>query len=225
MPTHEPPNHDPHDPNSPSYNPGADSPGYEITDVNVKGIVVFLASLFAFVGVFFIFCFGMGKVINTAILKSDGPPNKWNMIGAQPNGKRQDLTSNAVMEQNQLNQMVQRFPTPRLQTDDGNQEIAEMHAREDLLLNYYSWVDRSSGKVRIPIALAMQIIAKNGLPVAPEEQSVEPLMAGDRAPVVTVPLTDGFARTGYEQQYMETLEQQRMRGEKPGDQAALGASR
>jgi hypothetical protein len=152
MPTHEPPNHDPHDPNSPSYNPGADSPGYEVTDVNVKGIVVFLASLFAFVGVFFIFCFGMGKVINTAILKSDGPPNKWNMIGAQPAGKRQDLTSNAVMEQNQLNQMVQRFPTPRLQTDDGNQEIAEMHAREDLLLNYYSWVDRSSGKVRIPIA-------------------------------------------------------------------------
>jgi len=225
MPTHEPPNHDPHDPNSPSYNPGADSPGYEITDVNVKGIAVFLASLFAFVGVFFIFCFGMGKVINTAILKSDGPPNKWNMIGAQPAGKRQDLTSNAVMEQNQLNQMVQRFPTPRLQIDDGNQEIAEMHAREDLLLNYYSWVDRSSGKVRIPIARAMQIIAQNGLPVAPEEQTTEPLMAGDRAPVVTVPLTDGFARTGYEQQYMETLEQQRMRGEKPGDQAALGASR
>jgi hypothetical protein len=225
MPTHEPPNHDPHDPNSPDYNPGADSPGYEVTDVNVKGIVVFLASLFAFVGVFFIFCFGMGKVINTAILKSDGPPNKWNMIGAQPTGKRQDLTSNAVMEQNQLNQMVQKFPTPRLQTDDGNQEIAEMHAREDLLLNYYSWVDRSSGKVRIPIALAMQIIAKNGLPVAPEEQTVEPLMAGDRAPVVTVPLTDGFARTGYEQQYMETLEQQRMRGEKPGEQAAVGANR
>ena len=26
----------------------------------------------------------------------------------------------------------------------------------------------------------------------------------------------------YEQQYMETLEQQRMRGEKPGEQAALG---
>jgi hypothetical protein len=225
MPTHEPPTNDPHDPNSHSYNPGADSPGYEVTDVNVKGIVVFLASLFAFVGVFFIFCFGMGKVINTAILKSDGPPNKWNMIGAQPNGKRQDLTSNAVMEQNQLNQMVQRFPTPRLQTDDGNQEIAEMHAREDLLLNYYSWVDRSSGKVRIPIARAMQIIAKNGLPVAPEEQTTEPLMAGDRAPVLTVPLTDGFARTGYEQQYMETLEQQRMRGEKPGDQATLGANR
>jgi hypothetical protein len=212
------PTHDPVDPKLTE----SENAGYEITDVNVNGIVVFLASLGAFVAVFFVFCFGMGKVINTAILKSDGPPNKWNMIGAQPQGKRQDLTSNAVMEQNQLNQMVQRFPTPRLQTDDGNEEIAEMHAREDLLLDNYSWVDRASGKVRIPITRAMQIIAEHGLPVAPQEEQAEPLMAGDRVPVVTMPLTDGFARTGYEQQYLETLEQQRMRGEKPGDQAALG---
>lgn len=218
MPTHESPGHDPMDP----HRPGGDSPGYEVTDVEVNGIAVFLASLAAFVGVFFVVCFVMGKVINTAIIKSDGPPNKWNQIGARPSGKRQDLTSNAVMEQNQLNQMVQRFPTPRLQIDDGDQDIAEMHAREDLLLDHYSWIDRSSGKVRIPIARAMEIIAKGGLPVAPAEQT-EPLMVGDKVPVVTVPLTDGFARTGYEQQYQETLEQQRMRGEKPGERAALGA--
>jgi hypothetical protein len=218
------PTHDPHDPNHPQH-PEIDSPGYEVTDVNVNGIVVFLASLAAFVGVFFIFCFGMGKVINTAIIKSDGPSNQWNQIGPQPRGsKRDDLTSNAVMEQQKLREMTQRFPTPRLQTDDGNLEIAEMHAREDLLLDYYSWVDRKSGKVRIPIARAMQLIAQHGLPVASEEQTV-PLLAGDRAPVVTEPLTDGFARTGYEQQYLETLEQQRMRGEKPGDTAALGTTR
>jgi hypothetical protein len=214
MPTHDPDSHD----------PGVDSPGYEVTDVNVNGVVVFLASLAAFVGVFFIFCFGMGKVINTAILKSDGPPNKWNQIGAPARGPRQDLTSNAVMQQQQLNEMVQRFPTPRLQTDDGNEEIAEMHAREDLLLDYYSWVDRASGKVRIPIARAMQLVAQHGLPVAAPEQT-EPLLAGDRASVVTMPLTDGFARTGYEQQYLETLKQEQVRGEKPGDQAALGANR
>jgi hypothetical protein len=214
------PTHDPVEP----HKPGSDSPGYEVTDVEVKGVVVFLAALAVFVGVFFVVCFVLGKVINTAILKKDGPPNKWNQIGAPPTGKREDLTSNAVMEQKQLNQMVQRFPTPRLQTDDGNLEIAEMHAREDLLLDYYSWVDRSSGKVRIPIARAMQLIAQHGLPVAAEEQT-EPLMAGDKAPVLAVPLTDGFARTGYEQQYMETIEQQKMRGGKPADQAALGASR
>jgi hypothetical protein len=212
------PMHDPVDPQEPT----SESVGYEVTDVNVNGIVVFLASLGAFVGVFFVFCFGMGKVINTAIIKSDGPPNKWSMIGSQPGGKRQDLTSNAVMEQQQLNEMVQRFPTPRLQIDNGNQDVAELHAREDLLLDHYSWVDRSSGKVRIPIARAMQLIAQHGLPTA-EPEPAETLLAGDKVPVVTAPLTDGFARTGYEQQYMETMEQQRIRGEKPGDQAALTA--
>jgi hypothetical protein len=212
-----------HDPIVPQQ-PGAKSPGFETTDVNVSGVLVFLASLGAFVGVFFIFCFGMGKVINTAILKSDGPSNRWNQIAGQPAGKREDLTSNAVMEQQQLHQMVQRFPTPRLQTDDGNQEIADMHAREDLLLDYYSWVDRSSGKIRIPISRAMQLIVQHGLPVAPAEPG-ETLMAGDHAHTVTVPLTDGFARTGYEQQYQETLQQEKMRGDKPGEQATLGATR
>ena len=202
------PTHDPIEPQK----PGNISNGFEATDINVSGVLVFLASLGAFIGVFFIFCFGMGKVINTAIIKSDGPSNRWNQVVGTPNGKRQDLTSNAVMEQQQLHQMVQRFPTPRLQTDDGNEEIAEMHAREDLLLDYYTWVDRQGGKVRIPITRAMQLIAQHGLPVAPAEQS-EPLMAGDKAPTVTVPLTDGFARTGYEQQYRETLEQQKLRGE------------
>src|SRR6202012_3048501 len=167
--------------------PLADSPGYEVTDVNVNGIVVFLASLGAFVGVFFIFCFGMGKVINTAIIKSDGPSNKWNRIGSQPRGKREDLTSNAEMEQQQLNQMVQRFPTPRLQTDDGNEEIAEMHSREDLLLDNYSWVDQPGGKLRIPSSRAMELVADH-LPVATAEQlgPSEALMAGDRTPVVTM---------------------------------------
>jgi hypothetical protein len=208
------PTHDPIDP----HKPGIDSPGFEVSDVNVNGIVVFLASLFAFVLVFFVFCFGMGKVINTALIKSDGPANKWNQIGVTPSGKRQDLTSNAVMEQQQLNQMVQRFPTPRLQTDDGNFDITEIHLREGLLLDHYSWIDRSGGKVRIPIDRAMEIVAGR-LPVAADE-TTEPLMAGDREPVVTAPLTDGYAPTGYEQQYRETLEQQRERGEKP-EQASL----
>jgi hypothetical protein len=221
------PTHDPHDLNDPldPHRPTGDSPGYEVTDVNVSGIVVFLASLAAFVGVFFVFCFGMGKVINTAILKSDGPPNKWNQIGAPARGERKDLTSNAVMEQQQLNEMVKRFPTPRLQIDDGNEEIAEMHAREDLLLNNYSWIDQASGRVRIPITRAMQLVAEQGLPVAAEERAPESPMAGDRTAVVTMPLTDGFARTGYEQEYLETLKQEQIRGEKPGDQAALGSNR
>ena len=99
-----------------------------------------------------------------------------------------------------------------------------MHAREDMLLNHYSWVDRASGKVRIPIARAMQLIASTDYRSLPQEQT-RTVDGGGRAPVVTVPLTDGFARTGYEQQYLETLEQQRMRGESQRQAAWANRSR
>jgi hypothetical protein len=85
-----------------------------------------------------------------------------------------------------------------LQTDDGNQDVADLHEREDLLLENYSWADQSQGKVRIPIERAMELIAQRGLPVAPAVQQ-QPLMAGDSVPTVAVPLTNGFARTAYEQ--------------------------
>jgi hypothetical protein len=201
------------------------SQGYEITDVNTGGILVFMVSLFVFVGVFFVFCFGMGKVINTVIIQHDGPLNIWNRTTEKaPNGL-QNLTSNAAMEQQELHRMTQQFPTPRLEMDDGDQDITDLHAREDLLLDHYSWVDRQQGTVRIPIARAMELLAQHGLPVVPGAQKEESLMTGDTQPVVTPPLTDGFARTGYEQQYLTTMQQQRARGESTGEQAALGAQR
>jgi hypothetical protein len=44
----------------------------------------------------------------------------------------------------------------------------------------------------------MQLIAQKGLPVAPTAQQ-PPLLAGDQKPTIPLPLTSGFARTGYEQ--------------------------
>ena len=202
------------------------SQGYEVTDASVRDIIVFLTSLAVFSVVLFILSFGIGKVINHAIVKRDGPLNQWNAAGVKsPPSKREDMTSDPAMEQKELSLMTQRFPTPRLQTDDGDQDIADLHAREDLLLDHYSWVDRQQGKVRIPIAQAMELIVKYGLPVAPQAAATEPLMMGDKAPAVAAPLTDGFARTGYEQQQLETLEQQRERGETPAAQASLRTNR
>ena len=75
------PMHNSHDPKTYGKVPEEDrSLGYETTDVNVQGVLVFLVALFVFLGVFFVFCFGMGKVINNALVKGDGPPNKWNQI-------------------------------------------------------------------------------------------------------------------------------------------------
>jgi hypothetical protein len=174
--------------------------GYEVTDVSVPGVAVFLIGLFISVSVFFVFCFGMGKVINNALVKRDGPPNKWNASTPVETGKLKNMQSNPAGEQIQLQQLTQKFPTPRLQRDDGNEDVAELHRREDLLLDHYSWVDQSQGKVRIPIERAMALIAQRGLPVEPKPASTEPLMFGDSVPTVQVPLTDGFARTAYEQE-------------------------
>ena len=176
------------------------SAGYERSDVQPRGILVFLAALSIFVVVTAVLCYGIGMVLFAHMAKDDvkdyGPKSRWaTTVNVQPLGNM--ATSPEL--QNKLAQVTQQFPTPRLQTDDGNQEIADLHAKEDLLLENYSWANQSQGKVRIPIERAMELIAQTGLPVAPKVEHA-PLLTGDKEPVVAVPLTSGFAKTGYEQE-------------------------
>ena len=189
---HKPENHDSgHEPEKIDT-----SAGFEQSDVKIAGILVFITALSIFVVVTAILCYGIGKVINARMNTEDGPNNKWTktvdvrQLGNLPNNP--DL-------QNKVAELTQQFPTPRVQTDDGNQDVADLHAREDLLLDNYSWVDPAHIKVRIPIERAMELIAQRGLPVAPVVQTA-PLMTGENTPVIQVPLTSGFARTAYEQE-------------------------
>jgi hypothetical protein len=185
--SHEPEDHKPEEIDA--------SQGYEQSDVRVTGIVVFLVAMAIFVAVTAIVAYGVGMVANRLMAKEDGPPNKWTKtVDVRELG---DLPSSPELQQ-KMAELTQRFPTPRLQTDDGLQDVADLHKREDLLIENYSWVDRSKGTVRIPIERAMELIAQRGLPVAPAVQQ-QPLMAGDEKPTIAEPLTDGFARTGYEQ--------------------------
>lgn len=190
------------------------NPGFEVQDVNVSGLVTFLAGLTGFLVIFFVFCFVMGKAINTGLRHTDGDRDKWHQAPTMTNNSlgrasEGNLTSNTVLEQREYAAMTQRFPTPRLQTDDGNQDTADLHAREDLLLSHYSTGSGlAAGKVRIPIERAMQLIVKQGLPQpAGGLQPVGTTMAGDSHPHVTEPLTDGFARTGYELDQISAREQ------------------
>jgi hypothetical protein len=195
---------------SASQSPKADPehPGYEVEDVNVKGISVFLAGLFGTVFIFFFFCYGMGKVINNLWVKQDGVPNKWiSASGAAPaKHEREDLTSNAALQQRELKQMTNAFPEPRLDIDDGNQATADLHAREDLLLDNYSRVDGQPDTIRIPIERAMELIAQRGLPVNQPAATADNVAHAGK-PEIQVPLTDGFARTGYELETIAAREQ------------------
>ncbi|MDP9039843.1 MAG: hypothetical protein M3O02_11325 [Acidobacteriota bacterium] len=186
----------------------AENPGYETTDVNVGGVVVFLGGLAGFLAMFFVVCYFLGILINRAWDKQDGAPTKWKIAaGEVPTGKLKNLATNPELQQMDLQRVTANFPQPRLDIDDSNQSTADLHAREDLLLEHYSTVDGHPDQVRIPIERAMQLIAQRGLPVAAAPRGAGPLMAGDAAPQVNQPLTTGFARTGYELTVMEAREQ------------------
>ncbi|HTU51292.1 MAG TPA: hypothetical protein VMF56_11890 [Acidobacteriaceae bacterium] len=220
------PTHNPHDPNNPNQPGGPDAPhdvesgdfmtlhqqpdpesrkaGYELTDANITDIAGFLVVMAASIAVVFVLAFGIGKLIYYGLNKQDGAANKWSqMAGAKPG----NMESNPQIEQQQLQSLVKRFPTPRLQADDGNMEVADMHAREDMLLNHYTWIDQGKQTVRIPIERAMQLIAQKGLPVESQQGPQEQVMFGDTPTTVTAPLTNGFARTGPELQMIEARDQ------------------
>ena len=195
----------------PQSGPESKELGYETTDVNAGGILVFLGGLFGFVIAFFFLCFFMGRLINSGLNADDGPTDKWHQqndifAGAKANGgRRQNLKSNFAMQQDELGKMTQAFPQPRLESDDGNQSTADLHAREDLLLEHYSSTPGQPG-IRIPIERAMELIAQKGLPVSAAATTSQSL-AEDKTPVVTAPLTIGFARTGYELTTIEARKQ------------------
>jgi len=205
MPTHNQPDSG-HEPEKQEVDASA---GYERSDAGVTGIAVFMVSLLIFVAVIGMLCYGIGKVINAQMNKEDGPNSKWTKtVDVRQLG---NMPSNPEL-QNKIAEIAQTFPTPRLLTDDGDQDVADLHAREDLLLNNYSWVDQSKGTVRIPIEQAMQLIAQRGLPVAPSVQTQQP-MTGESTPTVTAPLTNGFAHTSYEQEQAEQEAVKQQQGE------------
>jgi hypothetical protein len=54
-------------------------------------------------------------------------------------------------------------PEPRLQTAP-RQDLQDLRASEDAILNGYGWVDKNRGIVRIPIEEAMRLTLERGLP-------------------------------------------------------------
>ncbi len=215
------PKPDPHP--SPKFD--AEHPGYETTDVNSKGVVVFIGGLMTFLIVFFILCYGMGMAINSGLLKQDVEEASKNPLSAASSAAIQKrgatLATNEVQAQQDAAAIAQSFPSPRVPIDDDNQETADMHAREDLLLEHYTAADASEGPegtVHIPIEKAMQLIVKRGLPQAATPASaVQTGMAGDSKVDVKAPLTSGFARTGYELDQIESREQKMSLGENPAE--------
>jgi hypothetical protein len=60
-------------------------------------------------------------------------------------------------------------PQPRLQTNP-RQDLSELRAAEEDVLNTYGWVDKTAGVVRIPIDEAMRLTVERGFPTRPAGQ-------------------------------------------------------
>jgi hypothetical protein len=99
-----------------------------------------------------------------------------------------------------------------LDIDDGNQATADLHAREDLLLDHYSLIDGQPGTIRIPIERAMQLIVQRGLPVVNQTTTAADSVAYATRPEIQAPLTTGFARTGFELTTIEARQQKMIYG-------------
>lgn len=194
------------------------SSGFEPTDVRVSGVVVFLVAMLIFLASAGTLAYFVGKILNVRMEKQDGPNTRWTQaVEVRDLG---NLPTSPQL-QKRFGELTQQFPAPRLQNDqgDGANDIFNLHQREDLLLDYYSWVDAAHTKVRIPISRAMQLIAQQGLPLEPAPPANATALAapitGENKPVITKPLTDGFAPTGYEQEVRqrEAVEAERMKEE------------
>lgn len=61
-------------------------------------------------------------------------------------------------------------PAPRLRVSPRS-DLAEMQAAEQTILHSYGWIDKERGIVRIPIEEAMELVAKQGLPVRKQAPS------------------------------------------------------
>jgi hypothetical protein len=58
-------------------------------------------------------------------------------------------------------------PPPRLQPNiidrrTGEEDMTNLRAREDEILNGYDWVDRDAGVVRVPIDKAIELLVEEG---------------------------------------------------------------
>ncbi len=207
------------------HKPEADSPGYEVTDVNVNGIVVFLASLARFCRglLHFLFRHGQGHQHRhpeerwaAKQMESDRRSAQWQASGSDIECGDGAATSSIRWCSVFLRLACRSTTATRTLRKCMRGKICCSTTTAGLIARAVRCASRSPARWRSLLRAVSRSLPRS---------KREPLMAGDKAPVVTVPLTDGFARTGYEQQYLETLEQQRMRGEKPGEQAALGAGR
>jgi hypothetical protein len=126
---------------------------HEESDVNVRGILIFIGGL----GVAVLLVFGLMALgfwylgVREAGVHPVAPPMAVERPDLPPEPRLQSMAE-------------EPWSRPRPEVD-----LERFRAMEDRLLNGYEWVDRPAGTVRIPIERAMELIVDR-LPARPAEE-------------------------------------------------------
>ena len=118
-----------------------DNPGYETRDVNLRLIMASLIGLSILIVVALLLMWGMFRFLANRQASLNVPLSP--LAGSQ------------------------QPPEPRLQASPA-QELQQLRAEEDEILNSYGWVNKEAEVVRIPIERAMELTLERGLPTAPQ---------------------------------------------------------
>ena len=73
-------------------------------------------------------------------------------------------------------------PEPRIEVAP-YQQVQDLRAKEDHILNSYAWVNKESGTVRIPIDKAIDLLAAKGVPT---HNYLDDILAGRKPPAAAV---------------------------------------
>jgi hypothetical protein len=122
------------------HNPDNPAVVHEESDVNVRAILGYGIGLMAIAAVVHLFL--------------------WWLLGMYT---RQAERAQAQAYPLAAEQQQQLPPSPRFQ-ENPQQDMRELRARQQALLEGYAWVNRDGGVARIPIEEAMRMVVERGLP-------------------------------------------------------------
>src|SRR5277367_6797070 len=130
---------------------------YEHEDLGSRGIFVFLTAL-AVSGIIIYF-------IIVAMYAFLDKYEKSQMTMASPLVTTPGSIAR-IVTQDDMDKTFKDNGAPMLETDERT-ELRKFLMDQEQELNSYGWVDKDSGVAHIPIERAMELIAKQGLPVGP----------------------------------------------------------
>ncbi len=126
---------------SDAHNPDSPAVVHEESDVNVRAIVGY----------------GIGLMVVAVVVHVF----LWWLLGTYTRQAERAQTRAYPLAAGQQEQLP---PSPRFQ-DNPQQDMRELRAKQQALLQGYGWVHREVGVARIPIEEAMRLVVERGLPM------------------------------------------------------------